>query len=100
MRAPTDVKPIALPVDGDFFVFGNHIFDDFNFECFTDTRERAFGFFPFPDFSLDGQIAADNFLHARLDGEEIIRRKGLFSSEVIIKPIFDCGPNGDLGAGE
>ena len=54
MRPATNVEPIALPIDGDLFIFGNDVFYDFDLERFTDVREGTLRLLSAPNFSLDG----------------------------------------------
>ena len=49
--------------------------------------------------AIERPIAGDNLAHLRFDLRQILRRERLVAGEVVIKPIIDDGPDGDLRAG-
>ena len=95
MRPAAEIDEIALLVKGNFRVLGQ-IVDKFLFIRFAEIIHHFKGVLAAQRKALDGQIALDDLVHFRFDLAEIVLADGRFEIYVVIKTVFDDGPDGEL----
>ena len=99
VRAPAQVDEIALAVQGHLLV-GGQVADDLGLELLALLEEEGDRFVAVPDFTADVFVTAHDLLHALFDRTQVVRGKGRFPVEVVIKAVLDGRTDGHLGVRE
>src|SRR5579871_847357 len=95
MRAATEIVPVAVIVDRDFFL-RRQITDQLGLVMFADLLEVADGLITRPDSAASRQVTRDNLMHPRFDLRQIVGMERLLAGEVIVKTVLDRRTDRDL----
>ena len=96
VRAAAEIVPVPLAIDGNRLARRNDVIDDLGFVLFANRFERFYRLVLVPDFANDRIVGVDNLGHFLFDLLEILRRKRLFASEIIVESVLDHRSNRDL----
>ena len=91
---PAKVQEGAVPVDGDDFVRGE-LLEALELEGVV--GEEVSGLVPGHDPALEGMIGAGDFVHALLDGLQLLGREGLRDLEIVVEAVVDGRSEADSG---
>ena len=95
VRPAAEVDERTLLVEGDLLPFGQ-VVDELHFIVFAEAAHEGDRLVPRQRKALDGKIALDDLLHLRLDLGKIVHRDGRLEVDVIVEPVVDDGPDGEL----
>ncbi len=98
MRTAAEIEPVALAVDLDRLA-GRDGVDQLDLEQLVLVAEDALGLLARHDLLGERLVARDDLAHLLLDGREVLGRERLVAEEVVIEPVLDHRPDGDLGPG-
>ncbi len=99
VRPAAEVVEGALPVDGDGLVLAP-LEGQLGLVGLLLLVEEGLGLLPGHLFAADGGVAGDDLVHPPLDGLQVLEAEGHGAVEIVVEPVLDDGPDGDLGLRE
>ena len=95
VRTAAEVDPVALAVEGDGLVARDAL-DDLRLVLLAPLAEEPDRLVAAPHLARDGLVAVDDLAHAILHALQVLGREGLIAGEVVVEPVLDGRPDGDL----
>ena len=95
MRSPAQVDPFPLAVQRDGFVAPN-VPDDLRLVLLSPVAKEPDRLVAIPHLARDGLVAIDDLAHAGFHALQILGSEGLLAREVVVEPVLDGRPDGDL----
>ena len=98
MRAPAEIDPLALAIHGDRLAARNGL-DELRLVLLAPVAVEPDRFVAVPHLARDGLVAVDDLAHADFHAFQILGSEGLLAREVVVEPVLDGRPDGDLRLG-
>src|SRR3970282_731305 len=98
VRPAAQVEPIALPVEGDGFLFRDGG-DDLRLVGLPQVPEQLHRLVARQFAPRDRQVLARDLGHALFYGREVLGRERAFVRKIVVEAVFDHRPDGDLRLG-
>ena len=95
MGPATQVLEFALPVQAHIFL-GRNAGNDFSLVVLAHGLEVGHGLIARQNTANDGLVQVGQFSHFLFDGDQVLWSEWPLIRKIIIKAVFDDGPNGDL----
>ena len=99
MRTATEVDEIALAVERDLLPSRNAL-DDLSLVVLAHGIEKAHRGISIHEFPRDGLISGRELPHLVLNGSEVLEGQRSLIGEIIVKPVLNDWPDGDLKVGK